>query len=65
VADQQENLYPDLEARLAHLAEPLGEPQEGDLLAEHREKGQTFRQYLSSNPVRRDGDDTLNPGATR
>lgn len=58
MADHQEDLYPDLETRLAHLAEPLGEPREGDWLAEHEEKGQTFRQYLSANPVRRD--QTLN-----
>jgi archaemetzincin len=55
VDDQQENPYPDLESRLAALAEPLGQPREGDWLAEHEEEGQTFRQYLSANPVRRDG----------
>jgi hypothetical protein len=47
---QQENLYPDLEARLAYLGEPLGEPAEGDWL----ESGQTFHQYFAANPIRRD-----------
>jgi len=51
-----ENLYPELEDRLRPLAEPLEAPRPGDWLAEHREKGQTFRQYLVSNPVRRDRD---------
>jgi archaemetzincin len=49
-----ENLYPDLEAQLRHLAEPLPAPQPGDWLAEHKERGQTFRQYQSALPVRRD-----------
>ncbi len=49
-----ENLYPEIEDRLRSLARPLGQVREGDWLAEHREKGQTFRQYLSANPVRRD-----------
>jgi archaemetzincin len=57
VDDHQENLFPDLETHLAHLGEPLNEPEEGDWLAEHEEEGQTFDQYLSANPVRRD--DTL------
>ena len=51
--DRHENLFPDLEARLRDLATPLPDPEPGDWLAEHREKGQTFRQYLSANPVRR------------
>lgn len=51
-----ENLYPDLEDRLRPLAEPLEPARPGDWLAEHREKGQTFRQYLTANPVRRDSD---------
>lgn len=51
-----ENLYPDLEDRLRPLGEPLEPPRPGDWLAEHREKGQTFRQYLAANPVRRDRD---------
>src|SRR5262245_11990194 len=55
VPERGERLFADIEDRLRHLAEPLGEPREGDWLAEHEEKGQTFRQYLSANPVRRDG----------
>jgi archaemetzincin len=51
----REEIFPDLELRLAHLAEPLGRPAPGDWLAQHREKGQTFRQYLSADPVRRGG----------
>jgi archaemetzincin len=51
-----ENDYPEIEDRLRPLAEPLEEPQPGDWLAEHPEKGQTFRQYLAANPVRRGPD---------
>ena len=43
-----------IEDRLRPLAEPLPRPRPGDWLAEHREKGQSFRQYLSADPVRRD-----------
>jgi archaemetzincin len=49
-----EQLDADLEARLAPLAEPLGEPQAGDWLAEHPEPGQTFEEYRAAGPVRRD-----------
>src|SRR5689334_12435163 len=56
--EKPEDLYPELEDRLRPLATPLEEPQVGDWLAEHREKGQTFRQYLAANPVRRDRDRT-------
>jgi archaemetzincin len=49
-----EDFYPEIEDRLQPLAIPLEAPQLGDWLAEHREKGQTFREYLSANPVRRD-----------
>lgn len=55
VSEREERLFAEIEDRLHHLAEPLGEPREGDWLVEHEEKGQTFRQYLSANPVRRDG----------
>jgi hypothetical protein len=51
----QDDYFPELEGRLLHLAEPLEDPGEGDWLAEHPEPGQTFRQYLSANPVRRGG----------
>jgi archaemetzincin len=46
-------LYPEIEDRLRPLATPLGPPQPGEWLAQHVEKGQTFRQYLAANPVRR------------
>jgi archaemetzincin len=52
--ERPEDDFPDMEDRLRSLARPLDEPEVGDWLAEHREKGQTFRQYLSANPVRRD-----------
>jgi archaemetzincin len=48
-----ENTYPEVEDRLRLLAEPLPPPRPGEWLAEHREKGQTFRQYLAAGPVRR------------
>jgi archaemetzincin len=54
---QAKHLFPDLEARLASLAEPLGQPEEGDWLAEYPEPGQSFDEYLAADPVRRD--DTL------
>jgi archaemetzincin len=47
-----------VEDRLRPLAEPLPPARPGDWLAEHREKGQTFRQYLGANPIRRDRDRT-------
>jgi archaemetzincin len=53
---RDEDLFPEIEDRLRHLAEPLEEPEIGDWLAEHREKGQTFRQYLAASPVRRSRD---------
>jgi archaemetzincin len=37
--------------KLLPLHKPLGKPQPGDWLAEHPEKGQTFRQYVESRPV--------------
>ena len=49
-----EHLYPEVEDRLRPLAEPLEAPRPGEWLSEHREKGQTFRQYLAVKPVRRD-----------
>ncbi|HEX4613646.1 MAG TPA: archaemetzincin [Urbifossiella sp.] len=51
-----ENTYPEIEDRLGHLTDPLPAPRPGDWRAEHREKGQTFRQYLAANPVRRDAE---------
>ncbi len=52
--EREKQLFPDLEDRLHQLVEPLGKPRQGDWLAENKENGQTFRQYLSANPVRRD-----------
>jgi archaemetzincin len=49
----EENLYPEIESKLRPLALPLGQPGPGDWLYEHRERGQTFRQYLAAGPVRR------------
>ncbi len=48
-----ENTFPEVEDRLGSRAEPLEVPAPGDWLAEHVEKGQTFRQYLAANQVRR------------
>jgi archaemetzincin len=53
-----DHLYPEIEDKLRPLAAPLEEPQVGDWLAEHHEKGQTFRQYLSADPVCRDRERT-------
>jgi archaemetzincin len=48
-----DDTLPDIERQLRALAVPLDDPEPGDWLAEHHEKGQTFRQYLSANPIRR------------
>jgi archaemetzincin len=48
-----EKSFVEIEDRLHALATPLGTPKANDWLAQHHEKGQTFRQYLSANPVRR------------
>jgi archaemetzincin len=47
------NSYLDLENKLRHLASPLPPPRIGDWLAEHREQGQTFEEYINSRPVRK------------
>jgi archaemetzincin len=44
--------YPELEAKLRPLADPLPPPRPGDWLAEHHEPGQTFAEYLEARPVR-------------
>jgi len=54
-----ENLYAEVEEKLGPLASPLEEPAVGDWLAEHPEPGQTFRQYLSADPVCRDARRTI------
>lgn len=41
----------DVARRLRPLQEPLGEPQPGDWLAEHKEEGQTFAQFLKRHPA--------------
>lgn len=48
-----ESLYPEIATRLTPLATPLPKPGGNDWLANHKEKGQTFRQYMSARPVRR------------
>jgi archaemetzincin len=40
-----------VESKLAPIAKPLGKPRPNDWLANHREPGQTFDQYLRANPV--------------
>jgi archaemetzincin len=49
----QDRLFHGVEHRLSHLAEPLPELRPGDWLAEHPEPGQTFDEYVRSDPVRR------------
>jgi archaemetzincin len=41
----------DLRRRLRPLQQPLGRPAPGDWLAQHHEAGQTFEQYLRSEPT--------------
>lgn len=43
----------DVESKLRPLAQPLPKPQPGDWLAEHKEAGQSFAQYLAARPVRK------------
>jgi len=45
--------FAEVEQQLRPLATPLAEPEAGDWLAEHPEPGQSFDQYLATNPVRR------------
>lgn len=52
-APRGEKQFAEIETRLRPLAEPLGKPQPGEWLAEHKEEGQTFAQYLAAKPVRR------------
>jgi archaemetzincin len=53
---EAERFYLEVEEKLRALAAPLEEPEVGDWLAEHPEKGQTFRRYLAADPVRRGPD---------
>src|SRR6478736_4625054 len=45
--------YAEIEAKLTPLAQPLPKPGANDWLANHKEKGQTFSQYMAARPVRR------------
>jgi archaemetzincin len=47
------NSYLDLEKKLLPLASSLPPPRFGDWLAEHREQGQSFEQYINSRSVRK------------
>lgn len=48
--------YPEVEAKLKPLAKPLTKPEPQDWLPNHKEAGQTFKQYLAADPVRRGRD---------
>jgi archaemetzincin len=50
---REEDYFTDLDYRLRHLAEAMPGPGPGGRLAGRREKGQTFAQYLATNPNRR------------
>src|SRR5262249_44993304 len=43
----------ELETKLSPLVNRLGPPQPGEWLAEHKEAGQTFAEYVHADPVRR------------
>jgi archaemetzincin len=45
--------YEELEGKLRPLADRLPDPRPGDWLAEHREPGQTFAEYINSRPVQK------------
>ncbi len=45
--------YPEIEVKFRPLAAKLGPPEPGEWLAEHPELGQSFAQYLASEPQRR------------
>ena len=53
VNSPKERTYAEIEAKLRPLATKLGKPQPGEWLAEHKENGQTFAQYLAAKPVRK------------
>jgi archaemetzincin len=46
------SMLPSTFRKLVPLHSRLGSPRPGDWLAEHRETGQTYRQYLSNQPIR-------------
>src|SRR4051812_42743324 len=41
----------DLVRRLQSLQQPLGKPKPGEWLAQHKEEGQTFAQFLKRHPL--------------
>jgi archaemetzincin len=45
--------YPQIETKLRSLATPLPKPGPDDWLANHKESGQTFQQYVAADPVRK------------
>ena len=49
----RESLYPEIEEKLTPLATPIPKPGPSDWLANHKEEGQSFEQYLAARPVRR------------
>jgi archaemetzincin len=49
-ADSQ---YPEVAAKLTPLATPIPKPAANDWLANHKEAGQSFEQYLAARPIRR------------
>lgn len=50
---QESRAVIEVETRLRPLAQPLPKPQAGDWLAQHKEAGQTFAQYVAARPVRK------------
>ena len=48
--ERAEALLPIIE-KLGPIHKPMGEPQPGDWLAQHKEAGQTFKQYIAARPV--------------
>jgi archaemetzincin len=51
VEPKNENSLPPPFGKLLPLHKSLGKPEMGDWLAEHREDGQTYRQYLDGKPI--------------
>ncbi len=51
--------YRALIEKLSPLHKPLGKPEPGDWLAEHKEAGQTFDEYIRSKPVVPSGKRTI------
>jgi archaemetzincin len=52
IEPKTENKLPSPFEKLLSLHTSLGKPKMGDWLAEHKEDGQTYRQYLDSHPIR-------------